>query len=119
MNEEKLRFVAGGTIMCEPRPDEAPSWEAQIDVIGQEVWLARICVYGYSPENAESLRERVMWGLAQPTVPAQWQYLAPLDWEAVSGVEPVWVNLDNGGEAARLKGEGYEIRALYQKQPTN
>jgi hypothetical protein len=116
MNTEKLRFVKGGTV-ARVTADDPPSFEAQIDVIGEEVWLARICVYGYNPENAEGLRDRVLWGLEQPTVPAQWQYKSKLDWGPEGDPDNVWIDLDNGGEAARLKGEGYEIRALYAKVP--
>lgn len=115
MNEEKLRFVAGGTIAIKA-PDLPDTHEAQIDVIGEEVWLARICVYGYSEENANGLRDRVLWGLAQPTVPAQWQFRSRFNWDN-DETGGQWVNLDNGGEAARLKGEGHEIRALYAKTP--
>lgn len=116
MNQEKLRFVPAGTIAIKS-PDLPDTYEAQIDVIGEEVWLARICVYGYSEENANGLRDRVLWGLAQPTVPTLWQYKSSFDWDTEGGDQRPWIDLDGGHEAARAKAEGHEIRALYAKQP--
>lgn len=118
MNQEKLKFIPGDTTqVLEGDGAAAGAFESVIHVVGEEVWLARITVHGYRQDDAEALRDRVLWALEQPTVPTQWQYLSALDWDSTSGDKPVWVNLDNGGEAARVKGEGYEIRALYQKQP--
>lgn len=115
MNQEKLKFIPGDVVMVPPADGDSPSWNAPITVVGQEVWLSRICVYGYNPDNAEALRARLLWALEQPTAPTQWQYKSVFDWDGNGG--HVWVNLDNGGEAARVKGEGHEVRALYQKQP--
>jgi hypothetical protein len=125
MNEEKLRFVSGETnrleevvevidVSDEGSTDNlADLYAAGIHVIGEYVWPDRIVVHGESAEAAEGLRDRLLWALNQPTVPVKWQARKTID-----GVEDIpWYDLDNGGEAARLKGEGYEIRALYAKQP--
>lgn len=126
MNDEKLRFVSGETTQIEEVvevvdvTDEGTNgclanlFASEVHVIGEYVWPGRILVYGETLESAQSLRDRVLWALAQPTVPAQWQYkqVSLYDSELFT-----WLNLDNGGEAARLKGEGYEIRALYAKKP--
>ena len=113
MNDEKLRFVSGKTILiCVA--DAPDCYEATIHVIGEEVWLNRVCVYGVNEDDANGLRDRLLWALQQPTVPTLWQASYP---GTAPDDQECWVNLDNGGEAARLKGEGYEIRALYQKQP--
>lgn len=122
MNEEPLKFIPGDTEQVLGGIDGEPgTYEACIHVVGSEVWLKRICVYGYEREGAEGLRDRLLWALAQPTVPAQWQFKRRepdgYDADELPAYKEVWVNLDNGGEAARLKGEGYEIRALYAKQP--
>lgn len=127
MNEETLRFVPGETITsftlevdlnADGSADTAaPVFVSEIHVIGEEVWIGRVTACGYTAEAAEALRDRLLWALQQPTVPAQWQrkQFRNSDQE----IDPVfeWINLDNGGEAARLKGEGVEIRALYVKQP--
>lgn len=117
MNEETLRFVPGETITsftlevdlnADGSADTAaPVFVSEIHVIGEEVWIGRVTACGYTTEAAEGLRDRLLWALQQPTVPTQWQ----------ANHNGAWHNLDNGGEAARLKGEGYEIRALYAKQP--
>lgn len=116
MNQEMLKFIKGETAQALPAEGFEPSgdYEALIHIVGKEVWLGRIAIYGASPDDAEGLRDRVLWALDQPTVPAQWQ-------AAHDGCEihPTvdWFNIDNGGEAARLKGLGFRIRALYVKQP--
>lgn len=111
MNQEKLKFIPGDTIQVMPS-DGAGSggFESQIHVVGEEVWLCRINVYGYRQDDAEALRDRILWALEQPTVPAQWQYQSKEDprW---------WENLKHGGEAAQMKGRGFEVRALYIKTP--
>lgn len=112
MNNEPLRFIPG-PIARIVSTEEADSYEAQIHVVGRDVWLARICVYGLNEDDANGLRERVLWGLQQQTVPTVWQWFGPDGWTDINAGS----SLDNGGEAARLKGEGYEIRALYAKQP--
>lgn len=130
MNNEKLKFVAGETTEAPPMDvieagDDvvsdslARTFVSEIHVIGEDIWIGRITTCGYTSEDAEALRDRLLWALNQPIVPAQWQYLSKLDWESdeADGTKSTWINLDNGGEAARLKGEGYEIRALYTKQP--
>ncbi len=85
--------------------------------MGEEVWLNRVIVYGYHQEGAEALRDRILWALEQPTVPAQWQCLSSYTDADGEPVGKYWRNLDNGGEAATLKGKGYEVRSLYLKQP--
>lgn len=106
MNQEILKFIPAETGMTYP-VDEAHA-VSSIHVVGAEVWLARICVYGYRPDDAEALRDRVLWALRVPTVPELWQ------WQDEAGN---WHNLAHGGEAALKKGQGLEIRALYLKPP--
>lgn len=124
MNDETLRFAPGETVEVPPMEvvdvDDkgvsdclAPLFISEIHVIGEEIWIGRVTAAGFTAEAAEALRDRLLWALQQPTVPAQWQRYSPGGTET----DGQWVNLDNGGEAARLKGEGYEIRALYAKQP--
>jgi hypothetical protein len=112
MNQETLKFINSGSTI-----HMGDDYEAEIHVVGEEVWLGRIVVYGSTSQDAEGLRDRLLWALNQPTVPAQWQRKQYRN--SNPEVDPVfeWINLDNGGEAARLKGEGYEIRALYAKVP--
>lgn len=108
MNQEKLKFIR-----TEPAAQAGDDFVAEIHVVGEEVWLGRVCIFGSTAQDAEGLRERLLWALEQPTTPAQWQRYSP----GGSETDGEWINLDNGGEAARLKGQGYEIRALYLKQP--
>lgn len=113
MSEEKLKFIPGDTIQVMPGDGAEPGgFESQIHVVGEEVWLCRIHVHGYRQDDTEALRNRILWALNQPIEPAQWQWFAePLVPEA----KGIWLNLDNGGEAAKKKGEGYEVRSLYAK----
>lgn len=116
MNQEKLKFIPGDTIQVMPGDGvESGGFESQIHVVGEEVWLCRIHVHGYRQDDTEALRNRILWALNQPTEPAQWQYLeAYKDYDGeVTG--HYWRNLDNGGEAATKKGQGYEVRSLYAK----
>jgi hypothetical protein len=125
MNTEKLRFVPGDTAEVAPSEhididDKGEvvytdrTFMSEIHVMGEEVWMGRVAVVGRTYGDAEGLRDRLLWALDQPTVPAQWQYKP--DWN----VEPAvgaWVNLDHGGEACNMKAKGFETRALYVKQP--
>lgn len=101
MNTEKLRFTTG-----DPPEIQAGDnfWLAQIHVIGDEVWLGRIAVYGLDAEGAEALRERVLWALKYPETADVWQYK--------SKKGDVWHNCESVVEAVKAKAEGYETRAL-------
>jgi hypothetical protein len=127
MNTEKLRFVAGDTAEVErcEHIDIDDSGEvvytdktfmSEIHVMGEEIWMGRVAVVGRTYDDAEGLRDRLLWALDQPTVPAQWQASAA-PFSMAPDEEIDWTNIDNGGEAARLKGKGYRVRALYTKQP--
>lgn len=127
MNDEKLRFVPGETTEVAPMEVAEVSeggadvclarlFVSELHVISDSIWLGRVTACGYTAEAAEALRDRLLWALQQPTVPAQWQ-VEELVHEPDYPGQAVWRNIDNGGEAARLKGKGFAVRALYQKQP--
>ena len=101
MNTEKLRFTNGD-------PPEIAEGDycylAQIHVIGNEVWLGRIAVYGLTAEDAEAMRERLLWALKAPEEPDLWQYK--------SKKGDLWHNCGDVTDAVKAKAEGYETRAL-------
>lgn len=101
MNTEKLRFTTGDP----PEVVEGDTcYLAQIHVIGSEVWLGRIAVYGETAEAAEAMRKRLLWALKYPETADLWQYK--------SKKGEVWHNCEHVGEAVKAKAEGHETRAL-------
>lgn len=113
MNQEKLKFIAEGDGY---ESGDCGMFAADITVVGELIWYGRIQTYGGTPADAEQLRARLLWALEQPTVPTLWQgaYLVS-EPEFTGQIE--WRNLEHGGEAAREKGKGFEVRALYTKNP--
>lgn len=104
MNTERLKFINPGDAICESKGKRS-AWRAEIHVVGFEVWLSRIQVYGATKEDAEALRERLLFALSiNQDKPDLFQYK--------SKHGEMWHNCD-GGEAAKAQGEGYEIRALF------
>lgn len=107
MNTEKLRFTLGDPPALQEPGDEY--FCAQIHVIGNEVWLGRIAVYGLTVEDAEAMRARLLWSLQAPEAPDLWQYK--------SKHGELWHNCGDVGDAVKAKAEGYEIRALCIRRP--
>lgn len=97
---EPLRFTPGPT---EETTDGVKI--AQIHVTGEELWLARIQVFGDSTEEVEHLRDRLIHAWHQPHKAEFFQ------WE--SKVCPgSWTNCTDD-EVASLHAQGFNIRGCY------
>jgi hypothetical protein len=85
-------------------------WRADINVFGEKSWLSRINAFGETKEEAEALRDRLLWALSNPIHPELWQYQ---DMENPD----VWHNCADVGEVVRAKANGHNTRGLYLKKP--
>lgn len=104
---EFIRFDSAGDAT---RSDDAEFWRADIHCYGEHLWLSRINAYGTTKEEAEALRDRILWSLDNPIHPELWQYQDKED-------PDVWHNCADVGEVVRAKANGHNTRGLYLKKP--
>lgn len=99
-----MRFVSEGPAY---KPEGQAFYRADIHCMGEISWLSRINIWGDTAEDAERLRERVLWSLSHPDHPEIWQYQDKDD-------PAVWHTADVGA-IVRAKANGYNTRGLYLK----
>ena len=106
-DHDRINFHSAGAAT---RAEEDAYWRADINVFGEQTWLSRINAWGETAQDAEAIRDRILWALKNPIHPELWQYQD-------KDRPEVWHHCADVTEAVQAKAAGHNTRGLYLKPP--